>query len=83
MNIEQVPSETIKTEKEIIMKQISSLSNKPPEVIQKILNGKLAKFYEEVCLTEQAHMLEEGNPKVGKYLKKHGLDILNYEYMST
>lgn len=29
-----------------------------------MVEGRLRKYFEEVCLTMQAHMVEEGNPKV-------------------
>ena len=54
-------------------------SKKPPEVVEKIVTGRLRKFYEEVCLTEQEHMVEEGGPKVGKALQALGLEIRRFE----
>jgi elongation factor Ts len=50
-------------------------SKKPPEVLEKIVNGRMNKFYSEVCLTEQEHLVEEGNPKVAKALKAQGLAV--------
>jgi translation elongation factor EF-Ts len=47
--------------------------------MEKIISGRLRKFYEEVCLTEQEHMVEEGGPKVGKALKDLGLTIRRFE----
>jgi len=45
-----VPPEVIEKEKEIYKEQVKG---KPDEVIEKILEGKLAKYYEEACLMEQ------------------------------
>ncbi|MCX8027326.1 MAG: translation elongation factor Ts [Thermodesulfovibrionales bacterium] len=47
---ESVPSEVIEKEKEIYRKQIE---NKPPQVVEKIVEGKLEKFYSDMCLLEQ------------------------------
>ena len=47
---EDVPEEAVKKETEIIKAQ---LSGKPAEAINKIIDGKLAKFYEDACLLEQ------------------------------
>ena len=47
---EQVPSEVVEKEKEIYKEQ---MKGKPEDVITKILEGKLAKYYEEVCLLDQ------------------------------
>ncbi|MDD4957358.1 MAG: translation elongation factor Ts [Candidatus Omnitrophica bacterium] len=48
---EDVPEEIIEKEKEIFRTQIEG--NKPAEVVEKILNGKIEKFFGEVCLMEQ------------------------------
>lgn len=53
VSISDVPQEVAEKEKEIY-KAEPALANKPQEIVEKILEGKLAKFYEEVCLLEQA-----------------------------
>jgi translation elongation factor EF-Ts len=58
-------------------------TNKPPEILNKIISGQLRKFYEQICLTEQSHMVEEGNPKVGNFLKGLGLKVKNFKFMGT
>jgi translation elongation factor EF-Ts len=58
-------------------------TNKPPEILNKIISGQLRKFYEQICLTEQSHMVEEGNPKVGNFLKGLGLEVKNFKFMGT
>lgn len=50
VSIDQVPAEVVEKEKEIYKEQIKG---KPEDVINKILEGKIAKYYEEVCLLEQ------------------------------
>jgi elongation factor Ts len=47
---EDVPNEVIAKEKEIFKAQIQ---NKPPNAIEKIIDGKMEKFYKEACLLEQ------------------------------
>ncbi|ACI20078.1 translation elongation factor Ts [Dictyoglomus thermophilum] len=49
---EDVPPEVIEKEKEIYRTQLKN-EGKPEHVIEKIIEGKLEKFYEEVCLLEQ------------------------------
>jgi elongation factor Ts len=53
---EQVPPEVIEKEKEIYKAQITG--NKPPQVIEKIIEGKLEKFFEEMCLADQPFIRE-------------------------
>jgi elongation factor Ts len=81
LNPNEVPQDVVEKEKAILETQIAD-SNKPPEVIEKIVNGRLHKFYVDVCLTEQEHMVEEGNPKVSKFLKDHGLVVTGYRLLS-
>jgi elongation factor Ts len=75
---ENVPADIVEKEKEILMEELAS-SGKPPEILEKIVGGRLRKFYENICLTEQGHMLEEGNPSVSKSLKAVGLKVVNYK----
>jgi len=49
---EDVPPEVIEREKEIYRTQLKN-EGKPEAVIEKIIDGKINKFYEEVCLLEQ------------------------------
>lgn len=58
-------------------------SGKPADILEKIVNGRMRKFYEGVCLTEQAHMVEEGNPKVSKVLDKTGIQVKQFELKSV
>jgi len=50
---DQVPSDTIKAERDIYRAQASG-SGKPEQVIEKIVDGKLEKFFADSCLLEQA-----------------------------
>jgi len=47
---EDVPQNLIEREKEIYRAQVT---NKPPQVVEKIVEGKLDKFFSETCLLEQ------------------------------
>ena len=49
---EDVPEETINREKEIYKKQALD-SGKPENIVEKIVEGKINKFFSEVCLMEQ------------------------------
>ena len=50
VEVADIPAEVVEKEKEIYKEQ---MKGKPEDVIVKILEGKLAKYYEEVCLMEQ------------------------------
>jgi elongation factor Ts len=49
---EDVPGEVVEKEREIYRQQMAD-QKKPPQVIDKIIEGKLEKFYAESCLLEQ------------------------------
>jgi len=54
---EDVPQDVIDAEKNIYTKQLAD-SGKPENVLEKIAEGKLNKFYEENCLMEQPYVKE-------------------------
>lgn len=55
---EDVPQEVLEEERAIYRSQIEG--NKPPQVIERIVEGKLGKFYEEACLLEQPSIRDPG-----------------------
>jgi len=55
---ETVPQEVIEKEKEIYREQLKD-SGKPENVIEKIIEGKLEKFFEENCLYEQNYIFDD------------------------
>jgi elongation factor Ts len=73
---ESVPEEIINREKEIYKEQVK---NKPENVQEKILNGKLEKFFEEKCLMDQKffkddsltmkEFIKNGIAKLGENIK--------------
>ncbi len=56
---EEVTQETLDREREIYREQAKT-TGKPEPVIEKIVNGKMEKFYEENCLYEQHFIKDEG-----------------------
>ena len=50
VNREDVPANVVEAETEIYRAQVK---NKPPQAVEKIIAGKLEKFYSTVCLIEQ------------------------------
>src|SRR5882762_5773882 len=56
---EDVTPEAFEKEKEIYRAQAAA-TGKPANVVEKIVEGKMSKFYEEVCLLEQPFVKEPG-----------------------
>ncbi len=55
LNKDEVPAETVAAEREIFVKQVEG---KPEHIIGKIVDGKLEKFYSEICLVSQGFVKE-------------------------
>jgi elongation factor Ts len=65
---EEVPEEVIAKEREIALEQARSdpkNANKPEQVLDKIVEGRMSKFYQEVCLLEQPFVKDQ-NMTVGQ-----------------
>lgn len=54
----EIPQNVLEEEKEIAKKQLLN-SNKPENIIEKIVVGRMQKFYKEVCLVEQAYVKDD------------------------
>lgn len=74
---EEISAEVLEQEKDIIKEQFMD-SKKPPEIIEKIVQGKLSKFYEEVCLLDQPYVKDDKvsvKQLVASYIAKFGENI--------
>ena len=66
---EDVPTDFIEKEKEIFMEQMAN-EKKPPEIMEKIIQGKISKQLKEICLEDQAFVKsEDGKTSVKNTLK--------------
>jgi elongation factor Ts len=57
---EDIPSEIIEKEKAIYASQVT---NKPPQVVEKIVEGKLEKYYSDMCLVDQIFVKDPDQKK--------------------
>ena len=60
---EEVPADEVNHEKEILLAQAMNdekNANKPKEILEKMILGKIGKFYKEVCLLEQPFVKDQG-----------------------
>jgi elongation factor Ts len=67
---EDVPSKVIDKEKEIYASQVT---NKPPQIVDKIVQGKLDKFYADNCLLEQVYVKD---PEGKKSIQEVVVDVV-------
>ncbi|HEY6906646.1 MAG TPA: translation elongation factor Ts [Ignavibacteriaceae bacterium] len=68
VNREEVPKDLIEKEIEIY-KEVSRKEGKPEQILDKIAQGKLNKFYQENCLIEQAY-IKDNSKSIGDLLKE-------------
>jgi elongation factor Ts len=55
---DEIPDEVLDAEKAIIRAQLDEMK-KPPEIMEKIVQGKLGKYFEEVCLLDQPYIRDD------------------------
>jgi len=65
---EEVPAERIEKEREIFAAQLAQ-EGKPANIIDKIITGKIDKFYGEICLLEQPYIRDD-KTKVGDMISQ-------------
>ena len=71
LNKESVPASVIEEEKSILMAQIANdpaNAKKPAQIIEKMVSGRINKFYDNNCLLDMAYVKED-DMKVGKYVE--------------
>jgi elongation factor Ts len=74
---DEIPEGILNEEREIIREQFKE-SNKPPEIIDKIVEGKLQKFYQEICLMDQPYVKDDKitvSKLIASYITKFGENI--------
>ena len=75
LNRESVPAEVVERESKIIKEQVMA-EGKPEDIAEKMVVGRLNKFYKEVCLVEQAFIKDSGM-SVQDYVKNNGGEVLS------
>lgn len=73
VSIEAIPSEVLEREKRILAEQTRQ-EGKPEHIIDKIVEGKLRKFYQEKVLLEQPFIKDE-KKSVKQYISESGLNF--------
>ncbi len=71
-----VPAETLETEKRIFTEQAAE-SGKPPEIIEKMIGGRINKFLKEITLVGQP-FVKDDKQTVGQLLKSAGASVTSF-----
>ena len=76
LNEEAVPADRLEKEMEILKQQAMN-EGKPAEIAEKIVQGRIGKFYEEICLLDQA-FVKNPDIKVKDLLKQNDAEIIEF-----
>ena len=75
LNREGVPADVVEREAHIIKEQVMA-EGKPENIAEKMVTGRLNKFYKEICLVEQDFIKDSGMT-VADYVKNNGGEVLS------
>ena len=73
---EEVPAERVEKEMEILKIQTMN-EGKPEAIAEKIVQGRIGKFYEEICLVDQA-FVKEPSKKVSQVLSEKDAEVVAF-----
>lgn len=76
LNRQEVPSEIVSSEMEILKAQAIN-EGKPEAIAEKMVQGRIGKFYSEICLLEQ-EFVKDPEMKVQKLLESQGAEIKRF-----
>ncbi len=77
VKIEDVPQDIIEKEKSFYKEQLLK-ENKPPQVVEKIIEGKMNKYFKQTCLLEQPFIKDETitvKEYIAQYISKLGENV--------
>ena len=73
---EEVPTAELEHEKAVLTEQARN-EGKPEKIIEKMVMGRINKYYKEVCLIDQ-EFVKDPDITVGKLLQQHGAEVLGF-----
>ena len=72
--ISDIPEEVLESERKI-QKELAMSEGKPADIAEKMVEGRMKKYYKEVCLSEQP-FIKDGDISVADYVKKNNGEIV-------
>lgn len=73
---DQVSEEEIDRERQVLTQQALN-EGKPEKIVAKMVEGRLGKFFEQICLLDQS-FVKNPDEKVGKFVKAKGAEVLGF-----
>ena len=76
LNREAVPQDRVEKEMEILKAQAMN-EGKPAEIAEKMVQGRIGKFYAEICLLDQ-EFVKDSSMKVGDLIESKGAEMVRF-----
>lgn len=73
---DEVPAEETEKERELLKQQALN-EGKPENIVEKMVEGRLNKYFEQICLLDQ-EFVKDSDQKVGKYVKSKGASVKTF-----
>lgn len=73
---DQVPQEEADREREVLKQQALN-EGKPENIVEKMVEGRINKYFEQICLLDQ-EFVKDPDQKVGKYVKSFGAEVKGF-----
>ncbi len=73
---DEVPAEEVSREREVLKQQALN-EGKPENIVEKMVEGRLSKYFEDVCLLDQP-FVKDSDHKVGKYVANKGASVQTF-----
>ena len=74
LKAEDVPNEVLENERKV-QKELAMNEGKPQDIAEKMVEGRIKKFYKEVCLVEQP-FIKDGDISVSTYVANNGGEVI-------
>ena len=74
---DDVPADELEKEREVLTAQVAE-SGKPPEIIEKMVEGRLRKYLEEICLVSQTYV-KTNDKTVGELLEQNDAKMIGFK----
>ncbi|RNA69563.1 translation elongation factor Ts [Alteribacter keqinensis] len=71
-----VSAEEVEREREVLKQQALN-EGKPEKIVEKMVEGRLVKFFEDICLNEQS-FVKDSDQRVGKYVESKGGKVVSF-----
>ncbi|MDG5788160.1 translation elongation factor Ts [Evansella sp. AB-P1] len=73
---DEVSQEEIEREREVLKQQALN-EGKPEKIVEKMVEGRLGKYFEDICLNDQSYV-KDGDQKVGKFVASKGASVKGF-----